>query len=55
MKLTLAEPKYLKDTKRIVKDITSYKFGWKGRINFKDKDEVDYVFEVIKEAYDQTR
>ena len=55
LEITLKEPKYLKDTKRIVKDITSYKFGWKGRINFKDKDEVDYVFEVIKEAYDQTR
>src|SRR3989338_3242793 len=55
LEITLKEPNYLQDTKKIVKDITHLKYGWKGRINFKDKDEVDYVFEIIKEAYEQTQ
>lgn len=49
----LREAKY-KDPKRLVKDISSFKWGYKGRIKLKSINEIEYVFKLIKQSYEET-
>lgn len=49
----LREAKY-KDPKKLVKDISTFKWGYKGRIKIKSINEVDDVFNLIKQSYEQT-
>jgi len=51
--ILLREPKY-DDPKRLVKDITSYNFGYKGRTKIKSINDVDAIFDLIKQSYEQT-
>ena len=53
--ILLKESKYSKDNQNIIDDITSNQWGYNGWINFTDKSDVDYIFEIIKEAYNQTQ
>lgn len=55
IQLLLKKPAYSKDTRRIIKDINNYKWGYDGLIRFDGDSDVDYVFEIIKEAYEQTQ
>jgi predicted transport protein len=47
------EPKYL-DPLGLVKDITSHMWGYKGKIQLKSLDEVNAVFDIIKQSYEDT-
>ena len=49
----LREEKY-DDPKKLVKDITSFKWGYKGRVKIDSADKVDDVFNLIKQSYEQT-
>lgn len=49
----LKESKYL-DPKKLVKDISSFKWGYKGRAKIKSINEVDEIFNLIKQSYEQT-
>lgn len=49
----LREAKYL-DPKNLVKDISSFKWGYKGRVKIKSINEVDEVYNLIKQSYEQT-
>ena len=49
----LREEKY-DDPKKLVKDITSFKWGYKGRVKIDSENEVDVVFNLIKQSYEQT-
>ncbi len=51
--ILLKEAKY-RDPKTLVRDITSYEFGYKGMIKIKLIDDVDDVFDLIKQSYEQT-
>ena len=31
-----------------------YKWGYNGKTNFDSESNIDYIFEIIKEAYNQT-
>jgi len=46
-------PKY-NDPKKIVNDISTHMWGYKGRIKIKTLKEVDDVFEIIKQSYEET-
>ena len=45
---------YKIDPKNMVKDITSYKYGYKGKIKLKSKDDVSYVLDLIRQSYEST-
>lgn len=51
--ILLREEKY-DDPKKLVKDITSFKWGYKGKVKIDSVDKVDDVFNLIKQSYEQT-
>jgi len=42
------------DPKGLVKDITSFEWGYKGRVKIKSVSDVSDVFDLIKQSYEQT-
>lgn len=55
IQILLKNPAYTRDEKKIVRDIVSWRIGYNGLIKFDADSNVDYVFEIIKEAYEQTQ
>jgi len=51
--LLLRKPKY-NDPKQLVKDITSFEWGYKGLVKIDKVSDVDYLFSLIKQSYEQT-
>jgi predicted transport protein len=51
--LLLREPKY-NDPKQLVKDITSFEWGYKGLVKIDKLSDVDYIFSLIKQSYKDT-
>jgi predicted transport protein len=51
--ILLRDPKY-NDPKNLVKDISSYKYGYKGRAKIKSVKEVDDIFDLIRQSYEST-
>jgi predicted transport protein len=54
IQVLLRDPKYTTDNKKLVKDVTSNEWGYKGLFKFKPETDVDYLFELIKESYEST-
>lgn len=55
IQVLLKKPEYKSDTRGIVRDIISFKWGYGGQVKFTADSNVNYVFEIIKEAYEQTQ
>jgi len=55
VQVLLKKPAYKSDSQKIVRDISSFKWGYDGQIKFTMDSDTDYVFEIIKEAYEQTQ
>ncbi len=51
--LLLREPEY-NDPKKLVKDITSFEWGYKGLVKITRETNVDYLFHLIKQSYEET-
>lgn len=51
--ILLRETKY-NDPKKLVRDITSFEWGYKGMVKIKSISEVVDVFDLIKQSYEQT-
>jgi len=51
--LLLREPTYT-DPKQLVKDITSFEWGYKGLVKIDKVSDVDYLFSLIKQSYEET-
>ena len=51
--LLLREPKY-NDPQKLVKDITSFELGYKGLVKITKDSDVDYLFSLIKQSYEET-
>jgi predicted transport protein len=50
----LRSPKY-DDPKKLVKDITSFLYwGYKGLVKIDKESDVDYIFSLIKQSYEET-
>jgi len=53
MDVLVRSPKY-NDPKGLVTDISSHMWGYKGRIKVKSLKEIDDVFDIIKQSYEET-
>ena len=53
MDVLLRQPKY-DDPKGMVKDITSFEWGYKGRAKVRSPQDAEYVFRMIKQSYEST-
>jgi len=51
--LLLREPKY-DDPRELVKDIASFEWGYKGLVKIIKESDVNYVFNLIKQSYEET-
>jgi predicted transport protein len=51
--LLLRSPKY-DDPKKLVKDITSFDGVYKGLVKIDKESDVDYIFSLIKQSYEET-
>lgn len=51
--LLLREPKY-NDPKQLVKDITSFEWGYRGLVKIDKSSDPDYLFDLIKQSYEET-
>jgi predicted transport protein len=51
--MLLRSPKY-DDPKKLVKDITSFEWGYKGLVKIDKESDVDYIFSLIKQSYEET-
>ncbi|MBZ1345183.1 MAG: hypothetical protein KY055_00870 [Candidatus Nealsonbacteria bacterium] len=54
IQLLIREPYYKSDVKKLVKDVTSNEWGYRGKIKFTLDSDVDYIFNLIKESYEST-
>lgn len=51
--ILVREPKYI-DPQELLKDISSYKYGYKGRAKIKSIKDIDAIFDIIKQSYEST-
>jgi len=51
--LLLREPKY-NDPKKLVRDVTSFEWGYKGLAKIDKESDIDYLFDLIKQSYKET-
>jgi predicted transport protein len=54
IQLLLKDPQYKSDTNKLVKDVTSNKWGYGGMVKFTPESDVDYIFNLIKQSYEST-
>ncbi len=53
VQVLLRHPKY-NDPKRLVKDITSFEWGYKGKVNLLPNTDINDIFALIKQSYEET-
>jgi predicted transport protein len=53
LRVLVREAKY-KDPKRLVRDITSHAWGYKGLIKLESPENVDAAFAIVQQSYEQT-
>lgn len=53
MDVLVRSPKY-NNPKKIVRDISTHMWGYKGRIKLKKLNEINDIFEIIKQSYEET-
>lgn len=51
--LLLRQPKY-HDPKKIVKDISNFEWGYKGLVKISGSEDINYLFSLIKQSYEET-
>lgn len=51
--LLLRQPKY-KDPKKLVRDITTFEWGYKGLVKIKPDSDIGYLINLIKQSYEET-
>lgn len=49
----LRKPRY-RDPKNLVRDITKFQWGYKGQVKLVIESDVDYIFGLIKQSYEET-
>jgi len=53
IQILLRQPKY-NDPKKLIRDITEFQWGYKGQIKLKIDSDIDYIFNLIKQSYEET-
>lgn len=54
IQVLLRKPKYKNDNKKLVRDVTSNEWGYRGMIKFNPDSDIDYIFNLIKQSYEST-
>lgn len=54
IQLLLKDPEYKSDGKKLIKDVTSNKWGYRGMIKFQSDSDIDYIFNLVKQSYEST-
>jgi predicted transport protein len=54
IQVLLRDPQYELDTKKLVKDVTSHEWGYRGMFKLNADTDTDYLFALIKQSYDST-
>lgn len=54
VQVLLRDPKYEIDTQKLVKDVSTNYWGYKGMIKFKPDSDIDYIFNLVKQSYEST-
>lgn len=54
IQVLLRDPEYKADTKRIVKDVTSNEWGYKGLVKFTPETDLDYLYQLIEQSHEST-
>ena len=54
IQLLLRDPEYKNDTKKLVRDVTSNDWGYKGMVKFKPDSDIEYIFNLVKKSYEST-
>ena len=53
IQILLKQPKY-NDPKKLIRDITEFQWGYKGQVKLKIYSDIDYIFDLIKQSYEET-
>ncbi|MBA7539843.1 hypothetical protein ES705_32128 [subsurface metagenome] len=53
IQILLRQPKY-NDPKNLVRDITDFLWGYKGQVKLKIDSDIDYIFDLTKQSYEET-
>jgi len=51
--LLLRQPKY-NDPQKLVRDVTSFEWGYRGLVKIDTKSDLNYIFNLIKQSYEET-
>lgn len=54
IQVLLRDPKYKSDTRKLVKDVTSNEWGYRGLIKLTPDSDIDYIFALIKQSHEST-
>ena len=54
IQVLLRDPSYPEDSKNLVKDVTTFRWGYKGMIKFTPESDLNYLYSILKASYDST-
>ena len=54
IQLLLRDSQYKGDDKKLIEDVTSNKWGYRGRIRIKPDSDIEYIFNLVKQSYEST-
>lgn len=54
IQLLIRDPQYKADAQKLVKDVTSNDWGYRGMVKFTPESDVDYVFNLVRQSYEST-
>jgi len=54
IQLLLRDPQYKSDNKKLVKDVTSNEWGYRGMVKFQSDSDTEYIFNLVKQSYEST-
>ncbi|MCX6819869.1 MAG: endonuclease NucS [Candidatus Adlerbacteria bacterium] len=54
IQLLLRDPSYEGDSKGIVRDVTTHRWGFRGVVKFTPESDIDYIFSLVKASYEST-
>lgn len=54
IQMLLRDPSYSSDTEKLVRDVTSNRWGYRGSVKLLPESDLDYIFGLIKDSYEST-
>jgi predicted transport protein len=54
IQLLVRDPEYKIDSEKLVRDVTTHKWGYKGMVRFDEKSDIEQIFALVKASYEST-